>query len=127
MTGRDEEQPMPMDTATETTGEIRISAKAALRIATLVTNEGDPALMFRIAVSGGGCSGFQYGFSLDDQRRDDDRLFETGGIKVVVDEVSLELIRGAELDYVDDLIGAYFAVKNPNATATCGCGTSFSV
>lgn len=118
---------MPIDAGPGTAGEIRISAKAAGRIATLVANEGDPAFMLRIAVSGGGCSGFQYGFSLDNQRRDDDRVFENGGIKVVVDEVSLELLRGAELDYIDDLIGAYFAVKNPNATATCGCGSSFSV
>ncbi|SUS08463.1 putative chaperone involved in Fe-S cluster assembly and activation; hesB-like [Candidatus Defluviicoccus seviourii] len=118
---------MPIDAGTETAGEIRISAKAAGRIATLVANEGDPALMFRIAVSGGGCSGFQYGFSLDDQCRDDDRVFENGGVRVIVDEMSLELIRGSEIDYVDELIGAYFAVKNPNATATCGCGSSFSV
>lgn len=118
---------MPTDAAASIANEIRISAKAARRITALVAKEGDAALMFRIAVSGGGCSGFQYGFSLDDQRRDDDHVFEDGGVTVVVDAVSLDLIRGAELDYVDDLMGAYFSVKNPNATATCGCGTSFSV
>jgi iron-sulfur cluster insertion protein len=84
-------------------------------------------MLLRVTVSGGGCSGFQYGFSLDDERRDDDRLFERDGVGVVVDEVSLDLLRGAELDYVQDLIGAYFSIKNPNASSTCGCGSSFSV
>jgi iron-sulfur cluster insertion protein len=83
--------------------------------------------MLRITVSGGGCSGFQYGFSLDDQKNDDDRLFERDGVTVVIDEVSLDLLKGSEVDFVEDLIGSYFAIKNPNATSTCGCGSSFSV
>jgi iron-sulfur cluster insertion protein len=78
-------------------------------------------------VSGGGCSGFQYGFSLDDSKLADDVLFERDGVKVVVDTTSLELIRGGEVDYVEELVGSYFQVRNPNATSTCGCGTSFSV
>lgn len=89
--------------------------------------EANQSLMLRVAVSGGGCSGFQYGFSLDDTRRADDSLFLRDGVGVVVDEVSLELLRGSEVDFVEDLIGSYFAIKNPNATSTCGCGSSFSV
>jgi iron-sulfur cluster insertion protein len=120
-------QAMPTDASLATDGAIQISERAARRIAHLVESEGTPATMLRIAVSGGGCSGFQYGFSLDDQRRDDDRIFARWGATVVVDEISLDLLKGAELDYVEDLVGSYFAVRNPNATSTCGCGTSFAV
>ena len=81
----------------------------------------------RIAVSGGGCSGFQYGLSFDDQRNPDDLLFEHGGVAVVVDDASLELLNGAELDFVEDLMGASFQIKNPNAASSCGCGNSFSI
>lgn len=83
--------------------------------------------MLRLAVSGGGCAGFQYGFSLDECRHDDDRVFSHAGATVVIDEISLDLIKGAEIDFVEDLVGSYFAVRNPNATSTCGCGTSFAV
>ena len=107
--------------------ELSISARAAGRISKLMADEGNQSLMFRIAVSGGGCSGFQYGFSLDDTRLDDDVLFERDGVKVIVDTTSLELIRGGEVDFVEELVGSYFQVKNPNATSTCGCGTSFAV
>jgi iron-sulfur cluster insertion protein len=107
--------------------EISISANAVRRIAQLQEAEGNGALMLRIAVSGGGCSGFQYAFSLDDKRRDDDRLFVKEGVAVVIDEVSLDLLRGAEVDFVEDLIGSYFTVRNPNAASTCGCGSSFSL
>ena len=106
--------------------QIRISDSAARRIAALTAADAGDT-MLRIAVSGGGCSGFQYGFTLDDNRHDDDLVFEHLGSRVIVDEVSLELLNGAELDYVEDLIGSYFAVKNPNATSTCGCGSSFAV
>ena len=82
---------------------------------------------FRVAVNGGGCSGFQYEFSIDTHRQDDDLAFTSHGVEVVIDEMSLELVDNAELDYVQDLMGSYFAVTNPNATASCGCGTSFSV
>jgi len=107
--------------------EIGISDSAIARIAKLIAEDGNDDLMLRIAVSGGGCSGFQYGFNLDDKRNDDDRVFERDGVTVVVDEMSLELLAGSELDYVEDLIGSYFALKNPNATSTCGCGSSFSI
>lgn len=118
---------MEANTETATEGGITISPRAVRRIARLVAEDGNPLLKLRISVSGGGCSGFQYGFSLDGDMRADDRLFERDGIGVVVDEVSLDLLRGSELDYVEDLIGSYFSMKNPNAVATCGCGSSFSV
>ena len=107
--------------------DITISDSAAQRISELVAGEGDARLMLRVSITGGGCSGFQYGFSLDGTRNDDDRLFEQGGIKVVVDQVSLDYIRGAELDFVEEMIGSYFSLKNPNASSTCGCGSSFAV
>jgi iron-sulfur cluster insertion protein len=118
---------MDQNNVTSSEGDIRISDSAAVRIGNLVKAEGGGPLMFRIAVSGGGCSGFQYGFSLDNQRRGDDRLFIHGDVTVVVDEVSLDLLRGCELEFTDDLIGSYFSIRNPNASSTCGCGTSFSV
>lgn len=103
-----------------------LSASAAKRITQLLDNE--PAgSFFRVAVLGGGCSGFQYDFSIDKNRQDDDVVFLAHEVEVVVDEMSLELIDHAELDYVQDLMGSYFAVTNPNATASCGCGTSFSI
>ena len=106
---------------------ILITESAAKRVRTLIEMEGNQALMFRISVSGGGCSGFQYGFSLDDAPTDDDRWFTAHGVTVVVDDASLDLIAGCEVDFVDDLVGSMFTVSNPNATATCGCGTSFNV
>ena len=103
-----------------------LSENAANRIIQLLNSE--PAeSFFRVAVLGGGCSGFQYDFSIDQKRNDDDLVFNAHGVEVVVDEMSLELIDQAELDYVQDLMGSYFAITNPNATASCGCGTSFSV
>ena len=83
--------------------------------------------MLRVAVSAGGCSGFEYGFNLDKDQNDDDRIFEAQGIKIVVDETSLELLSGSTVDYVDDLAGASFRLQIPNATASCGCGISFSM
>jgi iron-sulfur cluster insertion protein len=81
----------------------------------------------RIAVSGGGCSGFQYGFTFDEEKNEDDVVFERDGVVVVVDEVSLDLLAGAEVDFVEDLMGASFQIKNPNAASSCGCGNSFSI
>jgi iron-sulfur cluster insertion protein len=106
---------------------VGITEAAAKRIAHLIEQEGDPGLMLRITVSGGGCSGFRYDFDFDKQVNDDDRVFERDGVKVVIDEVSLELLGGSELHYVDDLIGSYFEVRNPNASSSCGCGASFSI
>ena len=103
-----------------------LSEAAALRITQLLDSE-PTGSFFRVAVLGGGCSGFQYDFSIDKNRHDDDLVFVSHNVEVVVDEMSLELMDHAELDYVQDLMGSYFAVTNPNATASCGCGTSFSI
>src|ERR1700744_5100034 len=105
---------------------VKVSARAAKRIMEILKSEPAPS-MLRIAVTGGGCSGFQYNFALDDTRTDDDLVIERDGAVVLVDPMSLEFLTGAEIDFVDDLIGAAFKVNNPNATASCGCGTSFSV
>ena len=106
---------------------VTVTDSAVSRIASLMEQEDGAGLFLRISVSGGGCSGFQYGFSFDDEVRPDDREFGRDGVKVVVDEVSLDLLAGAEIDFVEDMIGASFQVRNPNATASCGCGSSFSV
>ena len=103
-----------------------VSPSAARRIAFLAAREAKPVMM-RVAVLGGGCSGFQYNFSFEDQRNDDDLLIERDGARVVVDATSLELLKGSELDYVEEMVGSSFQVKNPNATSSCGCGNSFSV
>ena len=98
-----------------------------LRPALLAEEEDPSGLRFRVQVSGGGCSGFQYGFCFDDARNEDDHVFVHNGIEVVVDGVSLDLLDRAEIDYVEELIGASFQVRNPNAVSSCGCGSSFSI
>lgn len=109
-------------------GQFAVTERAAARIAEIVAEtKATPDTALRIAVLAGGCSGFQYKFELDSQTQADDLVIERGPARVVVDSVSLDLLAGAELDYTDELIGAHFAVKNPNATAACGCGTSFSI
>ena len=117
---------------TESTSEIEerhivVTENAARRIAALRTQQEADGAYLRIAVSGGGCSGFQYGLSFDDQRNDDDFVFERDGIAVIVDDVSLGLLKGAEVDFVEDLMGASFRINNPNAASSCGCGNSFSI
>jgi len=118
-----------MAESTSETEERRIvlTESAARRIAMLRAQEQVEDAFLRIAVSGGGCSGFQYGFTFDDQRNDDDVLFERDGVTVVVDDVSLGLLNGAEVDFVEDLMGASFQIRNPNAASSCGCGNSFSI
>jgi iron-sulfur cluster insertion protein len=106
---------------------VRLSESAARRVAELKRLEERPRAFLRLAVSGGGCSGFQYGFSFDDARQADDMAFERDGVTLVIDAVSLELVKGAEIDFVEDLMGASFQVKNPNAASSCGCGNSFSI
>lgn len=104
-----------------------MTASAAARVAKLAAGEGNPNLMLRLAVSGGGCSGFSYGFSLDDNITGDDKVFEFHGTKLVIDETSLDLLKGSEIDYVEDLLASSFRITNPNAKSTCGCGSSFSM
>lgn len=106
---------------------IIVTERAAQRIAALQQEEDAQEAFLRIAVSGGGCSGFQYGFTFDDQKNEDDFVFERDGVAVVVDEVSLDLLGGAEIDFVEDLMGASFQIRNPNAASSCGCGNSFSI
>ena len=105
---------------------VTVSASAAKRIAAILAGEGGGA-MLRLAVTGGGCSGFQYNFALDETRMDEDLFIEQGGARILIDPVSLDFLAGAEIDFTDGLIGQAFKVNNPNATASCGCGTSFSV
>ncbi len=113
-----------MTTASETS--VTVSAAAAKRIGALLATEPDKQAL-RVSVSGGGCSGFQYGFELTGDALEDDLVLERGGIKVYVDSISLMYMEGSEIDFVDDLIGQAFQINNPNATAACGCGTSFSI
>jgi len=112
-----------MDT---TIPDVSISERAAKRIARILESE-PGATALRISVSGGGCSGFQYSFDLDASRLPDDLVVERDGAVVLIDSVSLPFVSGSEIDFVEDLIGQSFQVHNPNATASCGCGTSFSI
>jgi iron-sulfur cluster assembly accessory protein len=105
---------------------VTLTERAARRIADILKEEPGKT-MLRLAVTGGGCSGFQYDFCLDDARADDDVIVARGDAVVIIDPVSLDFLRGSEIDFVEEMIGASFKVTNPNATASCGCGTSFSV
>ena len=104
-----------------------VTDSAARRIGAIIEAEGRPELRLRVSVSGGGCSGFQYHFDLDDSSEPDDILIERGGVAVVVDGMSIMYVLGSTLDYVENLTGSYFRVDNPNASSSCGCGTSFSI
>lgn len=106
---------------------IEVTSSAAKRINAIVSNEGNPEMWLRVSVSGGGCSGFQYNFALDDKSEDGDIVIERDGAKVVVDGTSLMFVLGSKIDFVENLTGAYFKVDNPNANSSCGCGTSFSI
>jgi iron-sulfur cluster insertion protein len=106
---------------------LALTERAAKRILELAAEEAQPGFMLRLAVSGGGCSGFQYGFTLDDAVNPDDKVIEKAGAKLVIDEISLGMLGGAEIDFVEELVGSSFAIRNPNATSSCGCGNSFAV
>ncbi|MBV8890242.1 MAG: iron-sulfur cluster insertion protein ErpA [Alphaproteobacteria bacterium] len=121
------EQPVGTPAGLATERRIVVTDSAVRRIAELKVQEDVGGAFLRIAVSGGGCSGFQYGFTFDDQQNPDDAVFERDGVAVVVDDVSLELLNGAEVDFVEDLMGASFQIRNPNAASSCGCGNSFSI
>ena len=100
---------------------------AATKVSELIQEEDNPDLMLRVFVAGGGCSGFQYGFTFDDSREEGDSSVENQGVTLVVDPMSVQYLMGAEIDYKEDLQGAQFVIRNPNATTTCGCGSSFTV
>jgi iron-sulfur cluster insertion protein len=106
---------------------LSVTDSAVKRIGELLSEPQHAGMTLRLAVVGGGCSGFAYGFSFDDEVRADDVVVEKNGIKVLVDEVSLDYLRGAEIDFLDEMIGAAFTIRNPNAASSCGCGNSFSV
>jgi iron-sulfur cluster insertion protein len=117
----------PMNDAVETSRTVELTDSAARRIATILKEDEYKGMMLRVSVSGGGCSGFQYGFTFDDTKGDTDLVIEREGATVLIDEVSLDLLNGAKIDYVEDMIGASFAIKNPQAKSSCGCGNSFAV
>jgi iron-sulfur cluster insertion protein len=99
---------------------------AATKVKALIDDEGNDSLKLRVFISGGGCSGFQYGFTFDESINEDDAVIERGGVKLLVDSTSMQYLIGAEIDYTEGLEGAQFVIRNPNATTTCGCGSSFS-
>ena len=112
----------------ETTEEALVFTDAAARkVRELIDEEGDDALMLRVFISGGGCSGFQYGFTFDQNENDGDTIVVNQGVKLLVDPMSVQYLMGAEIDYSEGLEGSQFVIRNPNASTTCGCGSSFSV
>ena len=108
-------------------GQLEFTNSAAAKVAELIVEEGNPDLKLRLYVTGGGCSGFSYGFAFDDQTAEDDTLIVTEGVALVVDAMSLQYVLGARVDFEDGLEGSRFVIHNPNAQSTCGCGSSFSV
>ena len=107
--------------------EIRLSDNAVSKVRALVEDEGNPGLKLRVYITGGGCSGFQYGFKFDDDQAFDDDVIDFGSFKVLIDSLSYPYLYGSTLDFVEDLSGAKFVINNPNAKTTCGCGESFSI
>lgn len=116
-----------MNAVTEFQAPLLFTDSAARKVKELIDEEGNEALKLRVFVQGGGCSGFQYGFTFDEETADDDTVMEKGGVTLLIDAMSYQYLVGAEIDYKEDLEGAQFVIKNPNATTTCGCGSSFSV
>ena len=117
-----------MSTAEATINDsIVFTASAANKVASLIEEEGNPDLMLRVYVQGGGCSGFQYGFSFDENENDGDTKVVTEGVTLLVDPMSMQYLMGAEVDYTEGLQGSQFVIRNPNASTTCGCGSSFAV
>lgn len=107
--------------------QIEITESAVAKINDILSEENNPNVCLRTFVQGGGCSGFQYGFTIDEEQNEDDFVLETGKFKVLIDSMSYQYLVGATIDYKDELMGASFTIKNPNAQSTCGCGSSFSV
>jgi len=107
--------------------QVTISASAIVKITDLLAEENNPKLKLRTFVQGGGCSGFQYGFTFDEEQNEDDFVVEKQGVKILIDAMSMQYLSGAIIDYKEDLQGSQFSIQNPNAQSTCGCGSSFSV
>ncbi|AXH59427.1 iron-sulfur cluster insertion protein ErpA [Pseudomonas amygdali] len=106
---------------------VQISPAAAEKVASFLKEEGNPNLLLRVFVTGGGCSGFQYGFMFDEQQNEDDSVYTQHGIKMAIDSMSYQYLAGATVEYEETVAGSRFSINNPNATTTCGCGSSFSV
>jgi len=116
-----------MNAVTEMPDPFVFTDNAANKVKELIEEEGNPDLKLRVFVSGGGCSGFQYGFTFDEETNEDDTLLNKNGVTLLIDAMSYQYLVGAEIDYSDGLEGSQFVIRNPNATTTCGCGSSFSV
>ena len=116
-----------MDAVAEMPVPLSFSDNAANKVKQLIDEEGNPELKLRVFVPGGGCSGFQYGFTFDEVQNDDDAVMQKNGVTLLIDPMSYQYLTGAEIDYQEGLEGAQFVIKNPNAQSTCGCGSSFSV
>ncbi|HEX8978281.1 MAG TPA: iron-sulfur cluster insertion protein ErpA [Parasulfuritortus sp.] len=116
-----------MNAATEMPVPLNFSDSAANKVKELIVEEGNPELKLRVFVTGGGCSGFQYGFTFDEVQNDDDTVMQKNGVTLLIDSMSMQYMMGAEIDYTEGLEGAQFVIRNPNAVSTCGCGSSFSV
>ena len=106
---------------------LKFTGSAASKVRELINEENNESLMLRVFISGGGCSGFQYGFTFDENTTEGDTIIEKGGVKLLVDPMSIQYLTGAEIDYTEGLEGAQFVIRNPNAATTCGCGSSFAV
>ncbi|NEV64528.1 iron-sulfur cluster insertion protein ErpA [Thiorhodococcus minor] len=106
--------------------DLVFTSAAASKVAELISEEGNPGLMLRVYIQGGGCSGFQYGFTFEEEIQEGDAEIVTDGVKLLVDPMSMQYLMGAEIDYTEGLQGAQFVIRNPNASTTCGCGSSFS-
>ncbi|HWU84707.1 MAG TPA: iron-sulfur cluster insertion protein ErpA [Rhodocyclaceae bacterium] len=115
-----------MNAPTEMPSPLNFTDSAANKVKELIVEEGNDALKLRVFVSGGGCSGFQYGFTFDEEVNEDDTTLEKNGVTLLIDSMSYQYLVGAEIDYTEGLEGSQFVIKNPNATSTCGCGSSFS-
>jgi iron-sulfur cluster insertion protein len=119
-------QEQNMNAVAEMPTPLVFTDNAAGKVKQLIDEEGNPDLKLRVFVTGGGCSGFQYGFTFDETMNEDDTSMEKGGVTLLIDPMSLQYLMGAEIDYQENAEGAQFVIKNPNATSTCGCGSSFS-
>ncbi len=117
---------LEIEQGNETPQPLEFTAPAAAKVAELISEEDNNALKLRVYVQGGGCSGFQYGFTFDEEQQDDDTAVDKDGVRLLVDPMSFQYLIGAKIDFKDDIDGARFIINNPNAQTTCGCGSSFS-